>query len=171
MITSLFQETDSKIIFPLKSDISYYMPLAYKNETFGNKLSLPYFVNSEESDLIKSAWQAVRNNPNNLITKEAQNLLLLIQEIITSFLQMRFDISNMPPLRGFNVDDGSILIEWIHDKFRIGFSIEPNIEGSSWYLATNMELGEINAAGYISNNVNEKKRLFLWLLNFVLSHT
>ena len=76
MNTNLFQETDSKIIFPLKSDTTYYLPLAYKNETFGNRLVLPYFIKSEESDLIKSAWQAIQHNPNNAITLEAQKFHL-----------------------------------------------------------------------------------------------
>ena len=75
----------------------------------------------------------------------------------------------LPSLQGFNVEDGSILIEWIFGDFRIGFNIEPNPNDSGWYLVSNKNLGEISASGYTSGI--EIKNLILWLLNFILSNS
>ncbi len=46
-------------------------------------------------------------------------------------------------------DDGSILIEWIHKNFRIGLSIESDIQESCWYLVSNDKLGNILLSGRV----------------------
>lgn len=59
------------------------------------------------------------------------------------------------PVNVHKIDDGSVLIEWIAESFRIGFSIEPDFEESSWYVVDNKDLTE---GGYI---FSEKARSIL----------
>jgi hypothetical protein len=115
------------------------------------------------------ALTVVRQIHNKQIAKEAKKLLLNVQDIINSFQQFGIDLSHLPPLQAFLPDDGSILIEWIFPDFRIGFSLEPNLDDSGWYLVSNKKLGEISASGYVSGI--DLKNLILWLLNFVLTHS
>jgi hypothetical protein len=122
-----------------------------------------------EHSLIRPAWNVIRQTENQAIAGEARKVLLAIQETITTFQHFGFDLGYLLSLRAFNVDDGAVLIEWIFDDFRIGFSIEPALQDSSWYLVSNTKLGEISASGYISRiNI---KALILWLINFVISHS
>ena len=44
------------------------------------------------------------------------------------FPQMGLDLIYLPRLNAFNLEDGSVLIEWKFNDFRIGFGVELNIE-------------------------------------------
>lgn len=171
-----YQETDSKIIFTLpQSDTTCgeaKTPLYHNaqfNETIGGKLYEDYYSSTGEVNLIKSAMNAIQCPENPDIVEDAKRLLLTINEIFINFRQFGFELGYLPPLYASIVEDGSILIEWIFNYFRIGFSIEPNKDDSCWYLVSNSNLGEISASGYISNiNINT---LLLWLFNFVISNS
>jgi len=191
-----YQETDSKVIFALPYELSTYSEitsgfgsssssekyearteqlLTYppstepSNETTGGSLIRCFFPIPEDSSLVRGAWDTIHQTENQQVAQEARRLLSIIQEMIASFQRFRFDLGYLPPLQAFNVDDGSVLIEWIFSDFRIGFSIEPNPEDSGWYLVSNKNLGEISASGYTSNI--DIKTLVLWLLNFALSNS
>lgn len=166
---SYIQETDSRIIFPLPSEINPLFPVEHKDETLGGRSSLQFLPLPIEHSLIRPAWKVVQQTANQDITNEARRVLLLIQETITTFQHLRFDLGYLPQLQAFNVDDGSLLIEWIFDDFRVGFGIESDLHESSWYLVSNASLGEISASGYTSRI--ELRTLILWLLNFVISHS
>ena len=100
------------------------------------------------------------------VADEAGKLLSIVQKVVTSLERLGLDLSYLPPLRAFNVDDGSILLEWTFDGFRIGFSAEPNPHDSGWYLVSSKDLGEISAFGHTSTIDAEK--LVMWLLSFAL---
>ena len=168
-MSTYIQETDSKIIFPLYSEINLPFPVEQKNETLGGQIASQFLPLPVDHNLIRPAWKAVWLTENQEIANEARRVLLVIQETITTFQHFRFDLSYLPELRAFNVDDGSILIEWIFDDFRVGFSIGPDMQESSWYLVSSKNLGEISASGYIPKT--DIKDLILWLINFVISHS
>lgn len=161
------QETDSKLIFPIR-EIPFNLPIEPEIETTGG-LTTFYFEVPESTSLIKSAWDSIQKTPNEEIAERAKKLLTIIQEMISSFQEVGFDLCYLPPLRAFNVEDGSVLIEWIFTDFRIGFTVEIDPEESGWYMVSNKKLGEISASGYISN-INVEK-LILWHLNFILSNS
>ena len=166
---SFFQETDSKIVFVFPYDQTYSFPHELVDETVGTRPYSPSVTHLQDPGLISSAWTTIRRNKDKELIERALNLLKLIQETITSFRQLGFDLGYLPPLRAFNVDDGSVLIEWTFDDFRIGFSIELNPEESGWYLVSSRALGEISASGR-THGIDIEARL-LWLLNFILSST
>jgi hypothetical protein len=156
------QETESKIVF------SVPYTERTENETFGLKSRL-YSFSMSENRLVKSALQTIRTTTNKKIAEESRDLLLLIQKIVISLQHLNFDIVYLPPLTAVNVEDNSVLIEWIFRDFRIGFTMEDNQGDSGWYLVSNRKLGEILASGSIAN-IDLEKHL-LWLLNFVFSHS
>jgi hypothetical protein len=137
------------------------------DETTGELREL-YIPLISESRLIKEAWDGTYKAVLEEVGKEARELLKIFQEITTFLNFSGIDFDYLPSLQLFNVDDGSILIEWIFGNFRVGFSIEPDLEESSWYLVSKKDMGGINASGYLSNI--DRKSLFLWLLYFVGLH-
>ena len=122
-------------------------------------------------NLITPAWNAVGQVKERDIADEARRILLIIAETILIFQSRGVDLGHLPHLHAFDVQDGSILIEWIFDDFRVGFSIEPVPTESSWYLVSNAKLGYIGTSGDISQDESETQNLMLELLTFVISHS
>ena len=91
-------------------------------------------------------------------------LLSIIQESISSH-QQKLGFSYDSKFHIYKLNDGSILLEHISRDYRIGFSLDQNIEESSWYFVTNKDLGNITSGGYIQEkNLNI---LIPLLLNFI----
>ena len=153
-----YQETNSKLIST---------KIEFPKKTFGRRF---YKYYSKELNIIVLSLNTITKTKNKEVAKETQKLLFIIQKTIFLFKHAGFDLSNVPPLHTINVDDGSVLIEWIFNDFRIGFSIEPNKEDSSWYLVSNKKLGEINISGYISTNI-DIEMLISKLINFIISNS
>ena len=145
--------------------------LVKSQATFAGLASEPHFMPLMiECDLVKPALEIVQQIENENIVNQARGILLILQKTITTFHYYGFPFSHLPNLEAFNLEDGSTLVEWIFDDFRIGFSVESDKDESSWYLVSSKKLREINASGYIPSG-NEFEKLILWLLNFVISHT
>ena len=139
------------------------------DETVGGASKDAEFSSPEVSRLIQQAWDEVSRTQNPEVARAAGSLLSTIQEVIASFRKSGFEIGYLPSLRAFNVDDGSVLIEWIAKDFRIGFSIEPEPEASSWYFVSNTNLKDIGLSGLISEIAI--RDLVLWLLSFALANS
>ncbi len=57
--------------------------------------------------------------------------------------------ASLPVLHVYNLDDGSILIEYsFSNLLRVGFNIEID-QQNSWYVVSKEVLGGITACGYI----------------------
>ena len=130
MTDNYCQETVSKIIY-IRPPESTYLPAEPPNETVSGRPETR-FLSLLDSSLIGSAWNNIHQTGEREVTERARELLLIIQETILHFRGFGFDLGHLPPLQAFNVDDGSVLIEWIFGNFRIGFNIEPNPEDSGW---------------------------------------
>jgi hypothetical protein len=165
-----YQETDSKVIFALPR-LNYPISFQLPNETIGGSLMTHFLALPEETSLVKLAWNTLHETRNQDVAERSRMLLSALLETINSFQHFGFDMDHLPPVRAFNVDDGSVLIEWIFADFRIGFNIEPNPENSSWYLVSNKKLGEIAASGFMPSAEIEAKKSVVWLLSFVLSNS
>lgn len=122
-------------------------------------------------DLIIRAWTTVVTIKDDTVANECRRILQTIAESILFFQTQGFDLGHLPRLHAFDVEDGSLLIEWIFDDFRIGFGVEPIPSESSWYLVSNARLGDINQAGDIPQNELEIQDLILRLVNFVVSNS
>lgn len=112
-------------------------------------------------DVTKPARETISNLSNHVISDVADRLLIIIRDQI----DMLEYFDKLPSIRAVEREDNSLLIEWIFDNFRIGFSIEQKVQESGWYLVTGDKLGNIFAyGGLISENLS---KLIAWLLNFV----
>lgn len=159
--------TDTNVRTPRFFEWSYRIPEP-ANETNGGNLNPQFFPLSIRLELIKPAWDVVQQIENRDIAEEAKRILLVIQDTLWSFGQFHLGLSSLPNIRAFNVEDGSLLLEWKFSDFRIGFSFEPDLQESGWYLVTNRKLGEISASGYITTI--DPKMLVVWLFNFIFSN-
>ena len=160
---SYYQETNSEVIFASPPFL-----IEPTTETIGSSLDIYFSLQPEDSSLVKSARETTYQTENQKVAQETRRLLSIVQRAITSFQRFGVDLGHLPPLGAFNVDDGSVLIEWIFSDFRIGFNVEPDPDDSGWYLVSNKNLGEISASGYTSGAGLES--LVLWLLGFILSN-
>ena len=109
-------------------------------------------------------------------TKNNAKTFQYVQHFVTTFqsvlLKNRANIKHsslLPPLKFHWLEDNSALIEWIFKDFRIGFSIEPDIEESGWYLVSNNNLEEISASGEL--DFKNLESLIVRLLNFALENS
>lgn len=162
------QATNSKNILYIPEDYGIELRLILQNEdqTFGGAYIGRYRELSRESRIVDKSWNFLQDLDQNHLVDKAKDILSIIQDSVLFLTGNGIDLSHLPQLEAFNVDDGSLLIEWLFEDFRIGFSLEINISESNWYLVTNQKLGEINASGYLSDT----KKTVLWLLNFIISN-
>ena len=168
---SYIQETNSVIVPPPLSEDSLFISdhLDDTDETYSGHLDLRLPPLSVQY-LITPAWNAVGQVADQRVADEARNILLMIEKTILIAQSKGVDLGHLPQLHAFDVQDGSILIEWIFDDFRVGFSIEPIPSESSWYLVSNAKLGDISVARNIPQDEFDTHNLILKLLAFALSH-
>lgn len=60
--------------------------------------------------------------------------------------------SGLPDMWAGEAEDKSLLLEWVTSGGRIGFSVEPEIASSSWYIVTNKSLGSVIDHGLLSHS-------------------
>lgn len=171
-IQDFFHETNSRImssLFP-EDEFSDLDELEDKDQTYSGHADVR-FPPLPVQNLIIRAWTTVATVKDDTVASECRKILQIIAESILFFQTRGFDLRHLPRLHAFNVEDGSLLIEWIFDDFRIGFGIEPIPSESSWYLVSNARLGDINLAGDIPKNDLETQDLMLHLVNFVVSNS
>ncbi|MCL4262231.1 MAG: hypothetical protein KJ069_03415 [Anaerolineae bacterium] len=161
------QETDfeERVVVP-DAFIRVPIPMIATDATIGSTLSF-YHLLAWEQDLFSNTWRVVEQIENQEVARGARELLRIIEELVSILRETGFDLNNLPPLHAFLVNDGSILFEWISSDFRVGFSVEPDLNESGWYLVSNKRLGEISASGYLEGADIEKRKLVMWLLTYI----
>ncbi len=136
-------------------------------EPLGARFPVPFGIQTYDSfNLVSGALRVANQATDKRIALEAKQLLLAFLEVIQS---LEVEVSNLPPLHAFKVDDSSLLIEWIFPDFRLGFSIEAEPQNSGWYLVATGNLGNIEASGAII--VQDRKKLLTWLVRFVVENS
>lgn len=127
------------------------------NETIADTWS--YFP---KADLTTSAINKLSSFSNADLVHEAQEILEKLRKKLDK--KIVFDYG-LPPIDVFESDDGSILLEWIFDKFRIGINIDSDPKESGWFLVSDKSAGGVNALGYLENT--DTDWLLGWLVCFV----
>lgn len=166
------QETDSKIIFPLPTKLEVTLSSLLADETFGGETVGQFLSLPEKSSLVASAWQSTKGMTNQKIARKARKLLSVFHQMICDFQLCGFDLGSLSSFSAVELPDGSALVEWIFNGFRIGFTIELNMLDSGWYLIAKEDSSFTNAYGNLRNiDSDQFKKKALWLLNFALSHS
>jgi len=121
-----------------------------------------------EFNILRNADIAKDGIRNNSVIKHVEIFLSVFQRVLLNNRNMIDDSVYLPPLKFKWIDGESILIEWVFKDFRIGFTIESNINESGWYLVSNENLGEFS----VSDNlyISDLESLLVNLLRFVLGH-
>ncbi|MGD0626601.1 MAG: hypothetical protein ABSB32_18045 [Thermodesulfobacteriota bacterium] len=115
--------------------------------------SIGHLILSEPSahvpkdDPTESARKIISQLSNRNIAVEALKIFERLQQLLTDS-----HIKNLPPIRSFVLEDGSVLVELISAHSRLGFSIEQDRHESSWYLVTDETQRNIRASGDIGND-------------------
>ena len=134
-------------------------------ETLGGSFFQQYSAPPKESNIISYALQNVDQSKPELMVSLALQILMLIQSTADAFRKSRVCPDYLPQVRAYAPDDGSILIEWNFDNFRINFNIEKDNSENSWHLISN-NFGEVSASGYIrSGNIEP---IIVWLFCFII---
>jgi hypothetical protein len=141
----------------------------YEESKSGSDFSSEYF------DIPLSDVNFLANVEKNLSTIKDPNvknstiiLIIKILKIVTLYFNYQNESKFLPALNFNQLDDNSVLMEWIFKDFRIGFSIEPNSEESSWYLIANNKIDESNLQGLINDkdfDLNLKRLLLALFRN------
>lgn len=133
------------------------------DNTIGSS-SLDWFANIEEFRLMSQAVKAVPQIKNECVREQTIKLLSTIRGIISYLLQIKADLSHIPPLKICNYDDDSISIEWAFPDFRAGFNIEVDPAESGWHLVSNERLGCSMSSGSLET---DSKTLLYQLISII----
>ena len=170
MITCL-EETSSKVFVCLPKILTLEFADKSDEETLIGEFHDFYTVLNEASNVFSDAWQKTRYIKNNELAEETRKLLIMLRTLISDFLLLGVDVSLLPSLNVAEAGDESVSIEWIFKNFRIGFSIDPCITESSWFLVSNANMGNVNASGYMRDiSSKQSKYIMTWLLSYALTN-
>ena len=102
----------------------------------------------------------------NNIKQIIKKICIVLEKNINKYSNFEESIDLLSPLKINEIEETSILIEWIFKNYRIGFVIDKKIDESSWYFVSNKELNGMN----ISGDLNEKNidQVVEVLLNVVM---
>lgn len=129
----------------------------------------PYiYILPHDFDVLRNADLGPDCLRNESVKKLAQQFLVVFQDVLLRHGDQIEQSGYLPPLKFSCIEDESLLIEWIFKDFRIGFSIEPREDDSSWYLVSNHNFDETSASGKLK--FDELEALLMDLSEFVLSN-
>jgi hypothetical protein len=103
--------------------------------------------------------------PSGDLRRNAETFLSALREVLIGYHQAGADLTGLPMLGAFVLDDDSLQFEWAYRDCRLGFGIESDANQSSWYLITTAEAGEVKATGLIQ--CPDSRQWLLWLVFFI----
>jgi hypothetical protein len=155
--------------------------------TSGNTLQYQTLIDSTNKDLISTFRYNIKLPKNidifndiikSINTIETQEMREFIKKLIYSLKYLLIinndsnTISNhLSNIKMSQINDGSVLLEWIYDNFRIGFSVEPNIIDSSYYIVTDDNVNGSYMSISKHLRVDEFDSILKDILQFVLRNT
>ncbi len=148
--------------------------LVYRNcgNTSGfNKLhSLKYSkILPSNIDILKNLTNQIPISNNINLNNTLVDFLNCFQDIIVLINSNQEISNNLPPLHFSTIDEDAVFVEWIFPYFRIGFSIENQVENSNWFLVTNKQFQEKAESGLF--NPSQPIEILSRLITFALNYT
>jgi len=145
------------------------LPILYNNyferSTIGDSYDIinsKIFTNYLFNEINMKFNKIEDNNIKQIIKK----ICIVLEKNINKYSNFEESIDLLSPLKINEIEETSILIEWIFKNYRIGFVIDKKIDESSWYFVSNKELNGMD----ISGDLNEKNidQIVEVLLNVVM---
>ena len=152
-----------------KDNIEYLsgeLRILVPEETYGSDADIKNYPQTDFSHILDKSIAFAEGIEQEELASQALRLLYNLKSLVSRVSWDRIETSDVPELLPFAIEDGSLIFEWIHPNFRIGFNIEPDFSQSGWHLISNRELGNIVAFGYL--DLRDLSKLNLWLLNFLM---
>jgi hypothetical protein len=148
------------------ADTKYAPRFPEINETTSGMLHTHYYLTPQGPLATAAARRVIRAAAEGPSRTLAEDSLTWVEGLLSSLAASAVDTNHIPPVSAYLPDDGSILLEWATSSYRIGLSLEGRAEGSSWFLATNPQLGSIAASGGLRRDL--LPHLGSWLVAFML---
>lgn len=142
----------------------FYQDSCHKVATKANDFPV-YMPNNVYPSFLRAIYSSLNDIGNEQVCSDIRDIIKTILNIALSLQNEKLIEIIFQKMHLFSVEDGSALLEWIFEDYRIGFGIEPDREESSWYLVTKENLGNINAYGSLSGIDN--RNIVTWLINFI----
>jgi hypothetical protein len=119
-----------------------------------------------EEDFTTEARQALNIYENKRIGRYGISLL---DKLLKYVRKSGMSPHNLPPVYTYSSEDGSLMLEWIFQQFRIGFSLEQEEEESSWFLVSTADYGGVQVSGVLEKV--EIDPVMAWLVAFVTNNS
>lgn len=96
--------------------------------------------------VLSAARSRLRSVTARVLVRLADKILNELEQILA-----RIDASKLPPLQIFELEDGSLLIEWVMPNRRAAITLEQNSADSGWYLLSNEPGNQTETWGYLES--------------------
>lgn len=96
--------------------------------------------------VLSAARSRLRAVTDRVLVRLADKILNELEQILA-----RIDASKLPPLQIFELEDGSLLIEWVMPNRRAAITLEQNPTDSGWYLLSNEPGNQTETWGYMQS--------------------
>jgi hypothetical protein len=158
---SFYQDTD------IITSGSYASSNESVDETSGSQIDSNIIPNNLNLGILNPTIAAIQQVKNRNVQSSAIRFLTISKDVLVFLYRNNYDSSHLPPLYATQIEDGSLLIDWIFPNFRIGFSFEEDPSNNGWYIVTDKKLEEYTGSGYLTNE-NFKDtilRMFMFAIN------
>ncbi len=147
-------------------EVTYIVPVRSLDVTSGTLLPPEQL---SETRLTEQARALLLKIADKTMAETVRELIAIIERTAYTLRLAGRAMLPLPPIRASIAEDGSVILEWTTQDFRLGFNIEHDPSESGFYLATSKRLGEKGAHGLLSG-VN-KESLVPFVVNFVLANS
>lgn len=166
---TLTLDTDSTDVSPSPLEIKFGHADRKANITYGTYADPGSPDIGFEIGSLESALRLGVGLEDHALAATIRELLNVIVESLEAYKQIARELPPLPVLHVYKIEDGSLLLEWTDDRYRIGFGVGPTAVDSSWYLVSDESLGSFNASGLLTTD--NTRAITFSLVSFVLSNS
>lgn len=168
-MNDMIQDTDSREAVTIPSGLNIGFRDRKSDVTYARYRETGDLDLGFESRSLENVLRFEMGLENGRLSETIKEILQLVVETLEAYKERTSELPELPTLYASEDEDGSVLLEWIDDDFRVGFGIGPSLEESSWYVVTSKNLDSKNASALL--NPDYLKATVFSLVDFVLSHS
>jgi hypothetical protein len=162
-------DTDSSDVQTQSVTIKFGLPDRRANETYARYRETGDLDLGFESRSLESVLKLKLGLDNSELAQSVRGVLAIIIETLEAYKYRAIELPPLPPLHAYTIADGTLLLEWFNEHYRIGFAIGPSVKESSWYIVSDDTMGSLNASGLLSGD--GLKGTVMSLVGFVLANS
>jgi len=154
-MNNYFQDTDTGnlLIHPSERESVFTSTGTSSSSTYsGSSSTTIYTTRAPESRGFERSRQLIQQLEPGSVQSQVHYLLNLLQFNLVVMKGFLSDHFFLPKLQSHLAPDGSVLMEWISSKYRLGFNIEIDPSESSWFLVSSEDIGGLSASGQLNED-------------------